>query len=144
MKRITEKYADHSKDDLLSEVESRAKAGRKFDVGQSSLKGDVVAALELDDESQGGKGVDPKTGNVDQSQPIVRNNPVVASAKNEVNVTQPDPNDYKGKFLKESDGEVYGLCVVENDPLGRTHKARNDEHFWEGTKAEFKEQFEKQ
>jgi hypothetical protein len=58
-------------------------------------------------------------------------------------ILQPKPEDYKGKFVQNDSGEEFALAVVESDPIGRTHKLRNDEHFWEGTKDEFRAQFEK-
>jgi hypothetical protein len=41
------------------------------------------------------------------------------------------------------DGELYALEIVENDPYGKTHKARNETHFWEGAQAEFKASFDR-
>lgn len=139
MKRITEKYADHNKDELAAEARAR-----KIDsVNQSSNKADLVAALELDDSAPKGdvdSDTQEKTGH---DQPIIRSNPVAPSVKNESNVTQPDVKDYKGSYVKNDDGEEYALAIVESDPLGKTHKLRNEAHFWEGTKDEFKAQFEK-
>ena len=50
---------------------------------------------------------------------------------------RPAIKDYKGKYTRASDGEVYALAVVESDPLGRTHKAMNSAHSWEGTERQF-------
>jgi hypothetical protein len=55
--------------------------------------------------------------------------------------TRPKLEDYEGKYTRISDGEVYALAVVEADPLGRTHKAINTLHFWEGTKSQFEKAF---
>jgi hypothetical protein len=55
---------------------------------------------------------------------------------------QPPNTAYSGSYTKQSDGEEYALAVVEDDPNGRTHKAKNSLHFWEGTKAEFRAQFD--
>lgn len=53
----------------------------------------------------------------------------------------PELEDYEGEYTRASDGEVYALAVVENDPLGRTHKALNTAHFWEGTERDFLVEF---
>jgi len=53
----------------------------------------------------------------------------------------PDLEDYKGKYTRKSDGEVYALAVVEDDPNGRTHKAINNVHYWEGTEHQFAMEF---
>jgi hypothetical protein len=55
---------------------------------------------------------------------------------------RPDVSKFSGSYTKASDGEEYALAVVDDDPLGRTHKALNSMHYWEGTKAEFREQFD--
>ena len=56
------------------------------------------------------------------------------------------PTDEKytdGIFLKRSDGEKYALCIHEEDNYGRTHSLKNTAHFWQGTKEQFQEHFEK-
>jgi len=81
-----------------------------------------------------------KTGH---DEPVTRSLPLTPSTKNEPALVMPKPEDYKGSYTQNGTGEEFGLAVVESDPLGKTHKLRNDEHFWEGTKDEFKAQFEK-
>lgn len=128
-KPITENYDSHSKEDLLAEVTSRQKSGSKLAVTSASPKADIVAALESDDAG----------GTTGHPTPVIRSAP----ATRELSATLPRPEDYKGEYVKNDDGETYGLAIIENDPLGRTHKLQNDVHFWEGTKDEFKQQFEK-
>jgi hypothetical protein len=68
--------------------------------------------------------VDPKTSNLPQVQSF------------------PPDSEFSGAYTKISDGEDYALAVVENDPLERSHKAKNSVHTWEGTKSEFRDQFD--
>lgn len=56
--------------------------------------------------------------------------------------TQPDYSKFSGSYKKDDDGLVYALAVVNDDPLGRTHKALNSLRFWEGTAREFRDQFQ--
>lgn len=65
------------------------------------------------------------------------NIPVVPPPKG----ARPAYDAYEGKYTRKSDGEPYALAIVEDDPLGRTHKAINNVHSWEGTEAEFKAAF---
>ena len=58
--------------------------------------------------------------------------------------TPTDLDEYEGSY-KKKDGdpeESYGLKVVENDPRGNTHKCKSNDHYWEGTELQFKEQFD--
>ena len=48
-----------------------------------------------------------------------------------------------GLFVKTSDQEEYALCIHEPDSAERTHTLKNSIHFWQGTKEQFKAQFEK-
>jgi hypothetical protein len=54
---------------------------------------------------------------------------------------QPADEDFTEHVVQKSSGEVFGHCVVEDDPHGRTHKCKNMVHFWEGTKADFEKEF---
>ena len=53
----------------------------------------------------------------------------------------PELEDFEGKYRRKSDGELYALAIVPDDRIGRTHKATNTAHYWEGTEAQFREQF---
>ena len=55
-----------------------------------------------------------------------------------------DLDDYEGEYTQLSNGESFGLKIVENDPQGRTHHLKNVEHYWAGTAEEFRQAFEKQ
>ena len=55
-----------------------------------------------------------------------------------------DLADYdKGEYIRSNDGEKFSLKIDDEDPIGRTHKLKNEEHYMELTKADFKAQFEK-
>jgi len=61
-------------------------------------------------------------------------------------IAQPSASDldeYKDGTFKNSAGEEFKLKIVEDAEDGRTHKLKNNEHFWEGTKEQFKAEFEK-
>ena len=54
-----------------------------------------------------------------------------------------DLSDYdKGEYVRSNDGEKFNLKIDE-DPIGRTHKLKNEEHYMELTESDFKLQFEK-
>lgn len=54
------------------------------------------------------------------------------------------PKKYKEKFKRKSDGELYELTVSVPHPLhGRTHKAVNEVHTWEGESLDFAHAFTK-
>lgn len=55
-----------------------------------------------------------------------------------------DLDDYEGEYTQLSNGETFGLKMVDNDPQGRTHHLKNVEHYWAGTAEEFRQAFEKQ
>ena len=87
---------------------------------------------------------------VDETMPL----PVATHRPKEVSVMTPqglqtistDPTDldeYEGEYKQLATGETFGLKVVEDDPHGRTHHAKNVDHFWAGTADEFRAAFEK-
>jgi len=60
------------------------------------------------------------------------------------NPSASDLEDYdKGEYIRSSDGEKFSLKIDEEDSIGRTHKLKNQEHYMELTKPDFKLQFEK-
>lgn len=56
----------------------------------------------------------------------------------------PEDTAYKGRYTKHDDGEPYALAIDKEATDGRTHFAKNSAHFWNGTEAEFRAQFEKE
>lgn len=82
---------------------------------------------------------------IDESQPLgtVENRfpSNIPLAKVRPGASRPNYSEFSGEYTRASDGEVYALAVVENDPLGRTHKAINSLHYWEGTEDQFKKEF---
>lgn len=69
--------------------------------------------------------------------PTVEDTPALPSA-----AEVPADSEYKGTY-KGKDGEKYALAVREDEPSEKTHFLKNSRHFWNGTLAEFKDQFEK-
>ena len=57
-----------------------------------------------------------------------------------------DPTDLDDYEVEKqlSNGETFGLKMVEDDPQGRTHHLKNVDHYWAGTAEEFRQAFEKQ
>lgn len=140
MKTITENYADHTKDELIAEASRRGIT----DVTSSSLKGDIVAALELSDES--------KLAPPEPLPKVALASPIPLAVAKEA----PTPLDQGGAPLDEEytdglyvmpegdfAGEVFALCIHPADTYGRTHSLKNSLHAWQGTKDEFKKTFEK-
>jgi hypothetical protein len=54
----------------------------------------------------------------------------------------PKDEDYSGSYTKIDDGEEYALAVVADAAMNRTHFAKNSVHSWNGTKEEFRTQFD--
>lgn len=57
--------------------------------------------------------------------------------------TGPQPVDmtgFEGAYHKKDEpenAEPYGLQIVKDDQYGKTHHCKNQDHYWEGTEAEF-------
>jgi len=81
-----------------------------------------------------------------------------ASPDQEKAIEQPKPTEYTGKWRCKRDGYLYKHCIKEH-ALGKDHKAIVEPQyrmidgvntmvhtglFWEGTREEFKDQFEKE
>jgi hypothetical protein len=47
------------------------------------------------------------------------------------------------RYVHRKSRETFTLRIVPNDVYGRTHKLRNAENYWEGTKEEFERDFER-
>jgi hypothetical protein len=56
--------------------------------------------------------------------------------------SRPPVSEFSGTYTKIDDKEDYALAVVEDDPMGRTHKALNSLHYWEGTREQFRAAFD--
>ena len=136
--RIKSDYENHTKEDLLTEAEKRG-----LDVPASTLKADVVAALQLSDEPA--KDPEPE-------QPPAPLPPLEASSIPQVEISleekahdqyvTPKDEEYTGGIYMMGD-EPYALCVHEPNGAGKTHTLKNSRHFWQGTLEEFKAAFEK-
>lgn len=165
MKRITENYDTYTKEELLAECHARGIEG----VTSSSLKADIVAALELSDEQNTAGGTDdpapnaPETPKPEESpiphigRPNIDNIPEVKSGD-----IPPQNKDFTfGRFKMKAyivrattdggeqrestlyPGEEFALCIHDPNSYGRTHSLKNSLHFWEGTEGQFQLQFEK-
>lgn len=140
MARISKDYASHSKDDLQAEADVRGLTVVGTGTNGAILKDDLVVALEDNDTAP----EQPKTplpkltaSPIPQVQDGTENTPFVPG-------DAPKDEDYTdGVFTRTSDGEDYALAIHEPDTYGKTHSAKNSRHFWQGTKEEFKKEFEK-
>lgn len=137
--RINGGYAAHNKEALLFEVESRTAEGSpNFEgISETSTKNDIIAALGLDDEHKAQTAHDEDVAGLPDA-------PAQSTGGNEVSEVLPKASEYSGRYRNKRDGFVYALAVVDDFIRGRTHKARNTNWFWEGTRAEFEEQFVKE
>lgn len=137
--RIDGGYPAHNKEALLFEVESRQSEGSpNFEgVTESSTKNDIIAALGLDDEHKAQIAHDEDVAGLPEA-------PAQSTGGSEISEVLPKASEYAGRYRKKSDGMTYALAVVEDGIRGRTHKARNTNWFWEGSRTEFEEQFVKE
>lgn len=160
MARITENYDDFTKEELLAECAFRGIEG----VNSSTLKADIVAALDLNDEQRNESGVtdEPET-TAPLPAPGKSNIPHVEIPK-VVDKAQPTftDDDFTGgmfvmrHYIARMDsegnekrettlypGELFALCKHDPDTYGRTHSLKNTVHFWQGSEAQFQATFEK-
>lgn len=55
------------------------------------------------------------------------------------------PKKMRGKYKRKSDGELYELTISPPNAItGRTHKAVNEIHTWEGVSMDFARDFTKE
>lgn len=137
-KNITSDYDSHTKEELLEECSLRGIDG----VNTSTLKADIIAALELSDEDA------PKT-TAPLPPPEESPLPVVARKDSVINSEPGQPLDHEytdGIFVKRTGaaaGEPFALCIHAANDFGITHTAKNTAHTWSGTEAEFRQEFDK-
>lgn len=133
--KITSDYDSHTKEELLAELQERGVT----DVPTSTLKSDIVARLELEDEAAKSdpKDIDPK--NVDLKK--------VARADGAQDRQVPaDLHEYAGKYRIIKDpfpDEIFGLKVIDEARHNKTHLAKSPIRFGDYTKEEFRALFEK-
>jgi hypothetical protein len=62
-----------------------------------------------------------------------------------VKATPVDLRDFNGGkgHIHTATGEEYGLKIVKDDPRGKTHKLKNETHYFSGTEDDYKKNFEK-
>ena len=77
--------------------------------------------------------------------PTIRAEPIDSKTGKPIDTKPADLKDYKGSYKYKFSGdpdERYGLKVVEDAPDGMTHHLKSNDHYWNGTEAQFKEQFD--
>ncbi len=165
MKRITEKYDDFTKEELLAECHARGIEG----VNTSTLKADIVAALELNDEQNAESKTDEPAPNPPLPAPVKSNIPHIGTPgidnipKVESGANAPKDEDFTdGQFKMRAyvtrinsggdeqkeytlyPGELFALCKHDPDTYGRTHSLKNSLHLWQGSEGQFQMYFEKE
>lgn len=147
MARITKDYDQHTKEALLGEAHARNIEG----INTGTTKADIIAALQLDDESE-----KPKFPPIKEPAPDPRD-ARIAELEKQLAAKQPgapsmpmnvpsavDLDAHKdGSYKRIGSDEVFQLKIVKDDPIGRTHKLKNKEHFIEVNEKDFRAQFEK-
>lgn len=141
--KITEKYNDFTKEELLAECQSRGIEG----VASHTKKDDIIAALELNDEQS------DKEPSVTAPLPSPeKSNIPNVSAKNVPEVPIEDGGSFKDEdftdgnyVMRKGDhvGEPFALCKHNPDVYGKTHTLKNNVHFWQGSEEQFRLAFEK-
>lgn len=136
------KYADNNKDTLIESIKARRAAGRKIAVDLRAGEEKLAAALDADDMENGDFDPDAKPPEDQQE--------LTPGDLSKGNTARGIPGDYKGAYTYRREGEhsgkVFGLKVLSDEEVRghRTHTAKaEDRTFWDGTEAEFREQFDK-
>lgn len=124
-------YSNLNKEELLAEIANRQAKGRLLEADLSGPKATLIEILTKDDEASGNQSVSNKL----QGIPEVEALPAPAQAGEKI------PEKYSGTYINSVDGEPYGMAVIDDEPHGRTHFAKNTVHFWQGTKEEFNQIF---
>lgn len=146
MNRISENYTATGvlKEDLLAEIEARIKEGSPnfSNVTPATLKDDLVAALELDDEHKDSK--PDKTPEAVSGGTAVEIPTVKLEELSHI-VCPPPPSDDKFTIhaKRVSDGMLFAVAFHEPDTYGKTVTAKNSALFWQGDEATFRLMFDK-
>lgn len=62
----------------------------------------------------------------------------------EQGATAPPPDEaYSGLYRNINDSELYALAVVSDPHLGRTHRLKNSQHYFECDEKDFRKLFER-
>lgn len=155
-KRISGDYdKDHLKDDLQAEADARGLEVKGTGANGAVTKEDLVKALNDNDGEVSGAagtakvgpgGTPPAAGATTLEKTAPKNIPRAPQAQSLGGAEPTPPMDKftEGTFVRKSDGEEYALAVVPMNPLnGRTHRAMNTAHYWEGTEEQFVKAFTK-
>jgi hypothetical protein len=144
MSRITSNYNASTKDDLFAEIGSRINEGSPnfASITSESLKPDLVAALQLDDEHKQSKVSDApefKSGGAAVEIPKVTVSPVADASC----PSPPADENFTALATRVSDGMKFAVAFHEPDTYNNTVTCKNSALFWQGTNADFRNQFDK-
>lgn len=86
----------------------------------------------------------PNTPHKPDDNELPKNIPVIEKKDGPSGSVRLNPEDFDdGVYVSKSmyAGEEFALGIAPDDRLGRTHKAMNNTHYWEGTESEFRNSF---
>lgn len=142
--RIKSDYNNSLKEDLFAEIEKRKSEGSpNFEnITSASLKPDLVAALELDDEHKASKA--DKTPEAVSGGTAVAIPTVTLENLSHI-VCPPPPSDDKFTVhaKRVNDGMLFAVAFHDPDTYGKTVTAKNSALFWQGDEKTFRELFDK-
>lgn len=133
--RIKSDYETRTKEDLLAEANLRG-----LDVSTSTLKADIIAALQLSDEPKVDQPPAPLPPLKASLIPHVEAIPTIETG---LDACTPPSDDEFTDGLHTLDGELYALCVHDPDGYGNTHTLKNNIHFWQGKEVDFNATFKR-
>lgn len=143
---MASKYAALDKPSLVEEIKKRRAGGSDITVDITSKKEDLIAALEMDDISNGEVEEDQQGKPVDGS----FENQIEAQPEFPLQATQPDDEAFAKGFKAKNKADNYTYQVIKQDQESRPYKARIPKQasghpglFWEGTEDEFKDNFDR-
>lgn len=159
------KYAEMDKDALVAEIKARRAADRKIAVDLRANEENLRAALDTDDVENGEFAPDadkspaksekkqddtkPPEGAKELTRTALSKGAIARADGVTAREVPDDLDEYKGKYKYRRDGEfkdeVFGLKIVPDDEVRahKTHHAKSPRGFWDGTEAEFRDQFDK-
>ena len=138
-------YDTLTKDQLVDEIKKRRKAGSGITVDLRSDVAVLIAALVADYTAPPEKEQEPEKPQDTSVAKIKQEAAARADGVKEREVPQ-DLHEYAGNYKYLRTGETgFGLKILPDADVRahRTHHAKSPLSFWDGTKEEFREQFDK-
>lgn len=147
------KYVNTGKDALVNEIKKRRAGGRSISVDLRAADDKLIAALDTDDLENGE--FSEKSEDQEKTKPNAPEalrNQLVNVPETPAKPTQPTDDEFAGGMiaLNKVDGLLYQVTKTPADEYNKPVKARvpaqDNGHpgfYWEGSEAEFAEQFEK-